>query len=176
MALEATGFTKERQALEARWKATWPNHAMEAFEPDAKPIVTSLIESPIPELRAKRLREVVSFATQAAAAATAESNLAARVPDLGTTDARALLALARLRFDASPEHYERDKVETAVLDAIQRGQDRKPRAVEAEATATPASPGVRGAPAVGAPERPAPDAAAIALGDNLFDRLAGIRP
>ena len=191
VALDATGFATEREALQARWKATWPRHAMEAFEADAKPIVSALIGRPIPELGGSTLMALVPFAGQAKKARAASEALEARTA-IEPTDARALLAFARMAFDASAAGYLKDGVEERVLDAIEQGQGRATRGGGAETVepARGADAGGRGrvmrrrpepgtGPTTGAAaataSASAADPGAVALGDRLFDRLATLR-
>jgi hypothetical protein len=110
-ALRCLGFEGDAQAMQARWLAACPQHAMPAFDADVAAVVCGLLRTPLrafatsPGGAAQPLTSVLSFGAdmQQTALADAQRALAQRQPL--ANDVRTLFAGLALAFLNSPQDF-----------------------------------------------------------------------
>ena len=106
-------------AIVTDWRAAYPGHAMQAWEPDVERVARAVVAGPYPQLRGCGLDKVIRFdATDwAAVVEDAQRMLDGAVPV--ETRVRALLGSAKLAFDADPERYRAHEAAAATLKRIE---------------------------------------------------------
>ncbi len=111
--LRSSGFEDEAHALRGEWLKAIP-HVPSEFEADVAPAVRAIVASPLPQLGARPLRDVVGISPrdQEMARASADAVLRGRQPP--AADVRLLVASARLAFDADPYRYAEAAVDARI--------------------------------------------------------------
>jgi hypothetical protein len=148
-------FADAAVRLRAGWREAYPSHAMEAFEPDVPAVARALAAGSYDALCGGPLSDLVSFGGESQERAERDARDVPRDFAPRSTDARELVAAARLAYDADPRGYRAGGTATRILQQIRCSQTVGTRAGSASPVAEST--------------RQARDAAA---GEWLLDRLA----
>jgi hypothetical protein len=116
--LEATDFAEEAEAV----RQSVPPHAMQDYDPEVERVADALVRGRYAEIGDAPLPSLISFSRARHAQADADaSRLLKRMAPLNS-DARVLVAAARIAFDRDPDVYVGTGVNQRVLDRVEQTQ------------------------------------------------------
>jgi hypothetical protein len=137
-ALELMGdgaYAAEAGALRSFWSSAYPTHAMACFEPDVPMVAAALVNGPYAALENGRLTDLLTFAPASQERAERIARDALKRVSGESTDARELVAAARLAFDAAPRAFRAAEVSPRLLRRIRESQTVGTRAGTASSVA-----------------------------------------
>ena len=115
-------YAADAAQLRADWSQTYPEHAMSGFDADVPVVTNAVLDGPYEALGNGRLTELLEFSPEAHERAQRDAR---EVPNGFVprgTDARELVAAARLAFDRAPEKFRAAQVSKHVLSRIREAQ------------------------------------------------------
>jgi hypothetical protein len=115
-------YAEEARRLREEWQAAYPSHQMKAFECHVAAVANALVAGPYEALRRGPLTALIKFPMPSFERARKEARGLLRNVAPAGTDARELVAAARLAFEDDPSRYDASRVPERVLHRIRATQ------------------------------------------------------
>jgi hypothetical protein len=120
--LDAMGFSAAAERLRSEWSGQFPAHPMRAFAPDVRWVAAAIIAGPYSALADGPLTQLIALSPEMWESARQDAARARQAIALRGSDARVLIAAARIAFDEDPDGYRSSDISARILRRIEKEQ------------------------------------------------------